>query len=392
MVRSHEQTIGGNRRSRVTLFLIIFLVGTTITKFWIDSRNLNIITEKKSVEIIGYGKFVDDREVFTRGGYNNILDELDELTRGYKAKSMDCPAPLVIFHNRIARDNETSRQIPKILHFSMKSRCLPQDLNRNMNRWIEQFPSYSVFFHDDEAVARLINLDWREFPKLHTAMNCVLYKGAMTIDIWRVLVLFTYGGVYSDIDNWPADTVDEHLIPESVSAFFFSDPWNRPSQWFMATEKAHPMLYLGLRMIIENVLNLEMIGHPKVVFVTGPHVMGYAYKHWLLPESVKMLEEEPKYDCFQSKRTHKGMLGKLVTKLPYHSDDGEPYIYVKKDFNKIVLHEGKNVTVEKRIKMESGYIHWKTDKAINGNMPGRKVSCKEHLAKLEEEKKEEHEE
>ena len=34
-------------------------------------------------------------------------------------------------------------------------------------------------------------------------MNCVLLKGTMVIDIWRVLILYKYGGMYTDVDNTP---------------------------------------------------------------------------------------------------------------------------------------------------------------------------------------------
>jgi mannosyltransferase OCH1-like enzyme len=113
--------------------------------------------------------------------------------------------------------------IPKIMHFSMQSRCVPRDLLRTLNRWETQLPEHSIFFHDDDAVDRLLSMDWSEFPGFHEGMKCVLYRGAMTIDIWRVLMLWKYGGLYSDIDNWPEDMFTESLIPGNVSAWFLTD-------------------------------------------------------------------------------------------------------------------------------------------------------------------------
>lgn len=52
----------------------------------------------------------------------------------------------------------------------------------------------------------------------------------MKIDVWRVLILYRYGGVYSDIDNWPGEKFDEATISPNISGFFLSDAWERPSQ------------------------------------------------------------------------------------------------------------------------------------------------------------------
>eukprot|EP00979_Chaetoceros_neogracilis_P005181 scaffold909_cov143-Chaetoceros_neogracile.AAC.1 len=152
----------------------------------------------------------------------DILHELDVLSGGHGAENLECPSPLVPYQNRIVRTTTNStaqeRMIPKIMHFSMQSRCVPRDLLRTLNRWEMQLPEHSIFFHDDDAVDRLLSMDWSEFPGFHEGMKCVLYRGAMTIDIWRVLMLWKYGGLYSDIDNWPEDMFTESLIPGNVSA------------------------------------------------------------------------------------------------------------------------------------------------------------------------------
>jgi len=143
---------------------------------------------------------------------NAILDELQVLTEGNtnsggsRPTSTDCPPPLKFYRNRIVRPtsmttsmNAKNTTIPRILHVSMKSKCLPQDIDMYMKRWEEQLPNHSIIFHDDDAVHDLIynnnnhhDYGWSwsdEFPWLNSAMKCVLSKGAMTIDVWRVLVL-----------------------------------------------------------------------------------------------------------------------------------------------------------------------------------------------------------
>lgn len=198
----------------------------------------------------------------------DVLTQLQILTRGNE--TLNCPEPLIPYKNKIVPINQTEQRfIPKILHLSMNSKCIPRDIQEYIDRWSEKLPNYSIFLHDDEAVQSLIQQVWNDFPNLNRAMNCVLYKGAMTIDIWRVLVLYTYGGVYSDIDNYPGDEMKEEMIPYNVTGFTFSDSWNRPSQWFMAFEPRHPLMYLTIKQIILNVLSLEDVHHPPLVFSTG---------------------------------------------------------------------------------------------------------------------------
>ena len=119
-----------------------------------------------------------------------------------QTKALECPHPLIPFQNFIVRnDNSTSakshtvQKIPKTLHFSMKSRCLPRDLVRTLDRWHEAPPHYSIFFHDDAAVYRLIDQETSAFPGLQKTMRCILFKGAMKTDVWRILLLHKYGVV-----------------------------------------------------------------------------------------------------------------------------------------------------------------------------------------------------
>ena len=68
-------------------------------------------------------------------------------------------------------------------------------------------------------------------------MRCVRFKGAMKIDVWRILIVYKYGGIYSDIDHYPGSKLSEtDPIQPDDEAFFLSDAWGRPSQWWFAME------------------------------------------------------------------------------------------------------------------------------------------------------------
>jgi len=271
----------------------------------------------------------------------DVLHELDVLSGGYgNNETLDCPHPLVPFYNRIIREHkgESKPLIPKILHVSMKSRCLPRDYAMHMDRWAKKFPNYSIFLSDDDSVARFIEQEWPEFPDIHDAMKCVLYKGAMTIDVWRVLMLYKYGGVYTDIDNWPLDRFNEEKIRSDVSAFFFTDAYNRPSQWFFAVEPHHPMMYLSMRQIIQNILNMTDIRRPKVVRITGPQAFNQGYFYFLAPKCCNGTTDQER--LFRNDVILKGILDKTVLKT-----NGERFIVSKPFFDEMVPYNSTlNVT------------------------------------------------
>jgi len=309
-----------------------------------------------------------------------VTDELHELTQG--EKTISCPPPLVQFHNRIIKKNEQmnnseARLIPEILHVSMASRCVPRDLMEYLDRWAEKLPSYSIFFHDDKAVSKLINSEWHEFPTLIRVMNCVAYTGAMTIDIWRVLVLYKYGGVYTDIDNWAGDNFTEETIPANVTGFTFSDVAKRPSQWFMAFEPRHPLMYLAMKQIMHNILNLVDIYKPPVVFVTGPGPVWDAYKIFMDNESSQNRD-------IAAPGFHHGAFGNIMVKA-HHKGIGTNDMLVNQgahNFNDIVQDsQGKSMTRRQRIEKESGVLHFTTQRSNNRN---KTMSCVEKLAEIDE--------
>jgi mannosyltransferase OCH1-like enzyme len=88
----------------------------------------------------------------------------------------------------------SQRKIPKTVHVTSKTRCMTPAFIRNIDEW--RFPDYALYFHDDAAVDRLLAKFWPEFPHLQLFQQCSI-SGAAKADIWRLLVLWEYGGIYT---------------------------------------------------------------------------------------------------------------------------------------------------------------------------------------------------
>jgi Glycosyltransferase sugar-binding region containing DXD motif len=87
------------------------------------------------------------------------------------------------------------QKIPKIIHMTATSRCMTDKIRANIKKW-EALPDYTIYFHDDMAVDRLLSKYWPHFPHLAMAQRCSI-SGAAKADIWRYLVLWEYGGLYT---------------------------------------------------------------------------------------------------------------------------------------------------------------------------------------------------
>jgi hypothetical protein len=103
-----------------------------------------------------------------------------------------------IFNSIIVDDESIThppkRKIPRIIHMTSKSRCITSRIKDNILKW--KFPEYSIYFHDEAAVDRLLSKYFPGFPHLQNVKQCSI-SGAAKADIWRYLVLWEYGGIYT---------------------------------------------------------------------------------------------------------------------------------------------------------------------------------------------------
>jgi len=310
--------------------------------------------------------------------YKAVFRSLQELTRSPPLGSIVCPSPhftpiydKIVYTttndtNTTADSFTTYRKIPRIIHFSFNDRCVPNELAESIKRWQETLPDHSIFFHDDKAVQRLIGVDNRnsqlwhlseDFPRLRNSLQCVKFKGAMLIDIWRMLVVWTYGGIYTDIDNWPGPKFNAlTTIRDEDSFFSLSDSKDRPSQWLFGMPPKHPISIFTLQEISRRLLNVKNIARPRVVFITGPQTLKVAFRKFkqLLEKNATIFGNSSYYTQVQkinqaeSGEYAKGNLGDSFDEIVDHYDEISNTSYT-------------NITKRKKTELLSGVIHWTED-------------------------------
>lgn len=118
--------------------------------------------------------------------------------------------------------------------------------------------------------------------------------GAARADLWRILVLLEYGGVYLDIDAtlvWPL----EAQITDETAELFILDRAKKLTNFFVASESGNAHL---TRIIDTIVHNIQTQSSKNIYNLTGPNAVIAALK------GVQVNAEIQQYVCDQGQFTN----------------------------------------------------------------------------------------
>lgn len=165
----------------------------------------------------------------------------------------------------------------------------------------------------------------------------------------KFLILYRYGGMYSDFDNYPGPKLDESTILPHYHAAFSSDYFGRPSQWFQMMEAKSPIAYFTMYGIFNRLQELQDVSEPALVFVTGPDALKYGFCMSMFGKFIKDSNELPKTGELDCKRC-----GGIIKKMSY--DD----CVIQKLNDEVPYPRGSTtmITVRQRIEKEMQTMHW----------------------------------
>lgn len=95
--------------------------------------------------------------------------------------------------------------IPKILHFTWKTKTLTKFAQRIWDAWAESHPDWELRLWDDADIRALVAADYPQ----HLATFDSYPSGIYRADAFRFFVLHRVGGVYADLDVVPLRKIDE---------------------------------------------------------------------------------------------------------------------------------------------------------------------------------------
>lgn len=160
--------------------------------------------------------------------------------------------------------------IPKIIWQTYKEpyESLPQYQKDATQTWKNFNPEYEWKYMDDVQAAEFILKEYGH--KWHNIfINAPV--GVMRGDLWRYLIIYRYGGIYTDLDteclmpisNWMLEDKSFIVCPETSQHF---------CQWTFASTAGHPILKSVLD-LIEKAFENPIYGEPHFVHnMTGPAI------------------------------------------------------------------------------------------------------------------------
>ena len=164
-----------------------------------------------------------------------------------------------------ARAKSHSKAIPKVVWQTNYTNrvTLPIKASWLCNRLLS--PGYDHKFHTTEMRKDFVE---HHFPGETSHLYNRLTIGAAQADLWRLLVLYKYGGIYMDIDAhlvWPLN----RIIPATSSALFLRYKDGGATNYFIASRQEHPII----KALIEEVLRrIENPQSDNIYEITGPTV------------------------------------------------------------------------------------------------------------------------
>mmetsp|Transcript_18764 Transcript_18764/g.23625 ORF Transcript_18764/g.23625 Transcript_18764/m.23625 type:complete len:366 (+) Transcript_18764:124-1221(+) len=268
------------KKSLSTLSVVVtslFVIGGVVSTIMAESRALTNLSAASRL-VTKTERTTTSRAV--RSSAASPIPSILELVGN--TDNYTCPEGLVVVKDSIDPSfyEPSERKIPKVIHLTSKTRCMTQAFSDNVDKW--RLPGHSVFIHDDDAVDMLLNRWWPEFPQLHDTLKCML-PGASMADLWRYLLLWVFGGVYTDIDNAPGPwfwNETGSAITNETDALFEQEHGGFPSQYFFAASPHHPVMFLAVYDTMHRVMDVESVQRQYVPFVTGPGAIKKAFIHF----------------------------------------------------------------------------------------------------------------
>lgn len=229
------------------------------------------------------------REPYDRAKVLNILYTLQTQQMSTSLINKGTTISYTEFRLGYNNQNDIQKTIPKLIFRMSKFpfNKLPVEIKNVLEQCNKMNPEYLQIYLDDNDC----NLFMEEFfPQYVDAYQSII-PGAFKSDIIRLLLLYNYGGVYSDIGHTflkPLDSFidknDELVIVkdlvttnflEKIKNIFIKTPLYAIHNAFIAVYKNNPIILYIIKYIIINIKSKKYGENP--LDITGPLAVGKAF-------------------------------------------------------------------------------------------------------------------
>jgi len=184
----------------------------------------------------------------------------------------------IIYSKFIPITTNNNNIIPKYVFMCWSTLQLPPKMqevvyyNQSLN------PEFTFYIYDDKQCEEFIQNHF-ENDVVHTFNKLV--PGAYKADLWRLCVLFIYGGIYIDIKYKCingftfSSVIDREYLTLDIPSVFWTNTMHGIYNGFMVSKPNNIFLWKCICKIVENARNLEY--GKSCLFPTGPGLLGDIY-------------------------------------------------------------------------------------------------------------------
>ena len=180
------------------------------------------------------------------------------------------------------KDDDISESIPRIIHQTWDSSAVPRKFVPWMRSWTQHHPQWQYWFWTPDDVRCLLRQRYPDFVQFYDKYPTMLQRA----DVMRYFVLYTFGGVYADLDMECLKPIDPLLF--NRSCVFSEEPYehvyilNRRvgdanvMNTIMACRPGHPYF----KEILDKLPQTKNIRNRDAVATTGPFFVDSVLKQY----------------------------------------------------------------------------------------------------------------
>ena len=109
--------------------------------------------------------------------------------------------------------------IPKLIHQTYKDENIPDHWKISPREWKEKHPDYDYIFWTDSDIFKYMEEMHPDKLEIFKSFKHNIQR----VDMFRYFILYDYGGIYSDLDNYPFENIEIYLN-KNTDAYFTGSP------------------------------------------------------------------------------------------------------------------------------------------------------------------------
>ncbi len=179
---------------------------------------------------------------------------------------------------------------PKIIHQTYKTTNLPEHWKISQIKWKELHPDYEYMFWTDEDIREYIKTNYPQYLQLHDNYKYNIQRA----DMIRYFILYDFGGIYSDLDLYPIENIEKHLIHynSDVLLCHSGNFEGHITNSFMISKKG-ASIWLKVHKQLTAKKPIFAIGkHLTVMYTTGPNMLTMVINNNIKKNSIGILPSE----------------------------------------------------------------------------------------------------